>query len=310
MSEELSFQDAVANVAADLGQVQDQQPENVEEEQPETAQEPDVSQAEQAQEHLEIELEDNTESIPDVQAPNSWSTEDKEVFNTLTPQAQAIVARRERETRSNESRQMSEFNERQKQLETRETEIKTKQAELVSSLQALQVGEPDIALLDEDPDQYHRDMAAFKKSQSEFVKANQALQEQQALDSQAWQQDQIKIYQEHFPEFVDSKLAPKLHDALIDYVGGILGVDKKTATDRLIKTGAHDMRILNESRLYREALARSKSGKVKPKAKALKTGSSNPVTAKQTSVKSAASQFERDRSPAAAAALLQAGRRK
>jgi len=37
------------------------------------------------------------EAAPAVEAPNSWPAEDREVFKTLTPEAQAVVARREAE---------------------------------------------------------------------------------------------------------------------------------------------------------------------------------------------------------------------
>ena len=82
----------------------------------------------------------------------------------------------------------------------------------------------------------------------------------------------------------------------------------EAATQSLQTTGFHQMSILNKAMRYDLAIANAKAKKAKPTSKSLKGGASNPKKSLNTDVKTLAATFVKDRSPAAAAALLKANK--
>ena len=70
------------------------------------------------------------------------------------------------------------------------------------------------------------------------------------------------------------------------------------------------MKILHQSMLYENAVAKQKKGKQAPKPKSLAPGNNNPGKVEKPDVSKATAAWHKDRSPEAAAALLSVGKKK
>lgn len=290
-------------------------PEQATEEAPATAEveTPEVQTEEIQVEHEEIELEldDNTEEIPTVEMPSSWSKEDAEIWSELTPEVKEIVANRESKLRSESSRRSNEMSEKEKALEDLTNQTKQKQQELLEALQAIQVQKPSADMLDPDhesydPDKYHKDNAAWEKSQEKITELNQEIDQERAKELQQWQIEQSELYKQHWPEFLDVEKGPALHNDLIDYAAKAMEITPEAATQALQTTGFHYMKILSNSMKYERAIEKAAAKRQKPKSKALPSGASNPAKSEKVDIKALAKKFERTGDPKDALALLNA----
>ena len=84
---------------------------------------------------VEIPAPDDAGDSPSVDAPAGWSAEDQAWFNTLPPEKQAVLAKREREFRANESRRHNEHAEHLKAVEAEKEAAKIERQHLSQALQ-------------------------------------------------------------------------------------------------------------------------------------------------------------------------------
>lgn len=175
---------------------------------------------------------------PAVEAPVSWSKEDKELFASLPPEAQAVVARREaeRDRFVNQKAQEAASTRTQVEQEARQfvSQLHNEHAERLQTYAAmLSPQEPDQRLLyTGNPDDvliYHRQEAAFRSASAQQHQLQQQIEqsrvasqrmEEEALNAEA-KADAQHLYQQ-FPEWFDPSESPKLRQSL-QSIGAELG---------------------------------------------------------------------------------------
>lgn len=196
---------------------------------PELAEEASAAPAEE-QPSGENEVQEPAEVQPPIQAPNSWTKEEKEEFATYPREAQEKIARREQERESALRRSQNETAEKQKGLTAKEQEIEQARAKYESALPALletlqseRAGEfSDIKnmsdlekLSKEDPFRYLQWTARQHKIAAVENQLREA-QDRQTQDHQKRWQDFAKreddLVLEKIPELADEKKAPVLRE--------------------------------------------------------------------------------------------------
>lgn len=196
---------------------------NEEEEEPtEHGDEPEEAEA-------EPEAEPEPEA-PAIEPPVSWSKEDKAVFQSLPPETQAIIARRETE--------------RDKFVQTKAQEAaNTRQAVEREALQAIQklqsaaaeklqryaqqfdAQEPDVRLLQTGSEEhralfyqqeaaYRQNLAQRQAAQQDAQHAAQLAEQAEAQANAATAQQEQQLLQTQFPEWFDPVEGPKLQQNL------------------------------------------------------------------------------------------------
>jgi len=261
----------------------------------------------------EIEIEDTTQVIetdesPAIDAPNSWSKTEKESFSTLPRDIQVSLALRERERDLNIRKGQDETALQRKELDKEREGVNQQKVELSDRLKSGS-RKPSTDMLDPehesfDSDAYHLANSKYEKGLEEAKKLDDDLSLEDAEKRKIWQENEIKVYQEVLPEFVDNEKGPALRQKLAEHAVKVQGITMEQAAQAFPTTPANQMIILYESMKYREAVARGKAAKQTPKPKSLSGGSSNPQPAQKADLKSAIAKFNKDLSPASAGALL------
>jgi hypothetical protein len=171
--------------------------------------------------------------LPPIEAPRSWTTEEKERFKALPRELQAYLSEREQERDRDLRRRQNEAAEQRKALEADRQkaeqvrqEYEQKLPVLLTALQS-QAGEfadvrtpADVMkLASEDPAKYLRYDAWQKQIgqvQAQIVEAQQ--RQHQAL-SEAWgkyAEEQDKLFADKVPDILDAAKAPKLRDSAVN----------------------------------------------------------------------------------------------
>lgn len=296
MSAANAFQDAVDAVKASASPEQ----EVVTEDSPVEIQEEEVS--------IDTDQVIETDDSPAIDAPNSWSSTEKEHFSTLPRDIQASLALRERERDLNIRKGQDETAAERKAIEADKEAINQQKAELSDRLKSGS-RKPSKDLLDinhetYDPDSYHLASAKYEEGLAEAKKLDDELSLEDAEKLNVWQKNEIKVYQDVLPDFVDNEKGPALRQKLAEYAVKSQSITMEQAAQAFPVTPANQMLILYQSMKYEEAVARSKAAKKTPKPKSLSGGNSNPQPEKKTDIKSAAAKFAANRDPASAAELL------
>lgn len=254
-----------------------------------------------------------TDESPAIDAPNSWSKTEKESFSTLPPGIQASLALRERERDLNIRKGQDETAAERKQLEEARETVKQQKAELSERLKSGS-RKPSTDMLDPehesyDSDAYHLANAKYEKGLTEAKKLDDELSLEDVEKRRVWQENEIKVYQDVLPEFVDNEKGPAFRQKLAEYAVKTQGITMEQAAQAFPVTPAKEMKILFQSMKYEEAVARGKAAKKTPKAKSLSGGSSNPQPEIKPDRASANADWNANRSPEAAAKLLGLGRK-
>ena len=189
------------------------------------------------------------DDLPPIDAPVSWTAEEKEAFKALPREVQETVNRRESErerfvqTKAQEAARARQETEQAaiQQL----AQIERSYAEQYHAIaQQLDVPEPDPLLMMQDQAAYVQQMRAFKAAQAQRTQAQQNAayyaQQAQARDAQAAQahaQQEYQVIAEHFPEYVDPTTASK-HQTELASIARELGypnelISEARATDIL-----------------------------------------------------------------------------
>lgn len=303
-----SFQDAVAAVKGNASP----------DEQTETAEVETEAQAETQIEEIEVQEDIDLEVIetddsPAIDAPNSWSKAEKEHFGTLPQEVQQSIALRERERDLNIRKAQDETAATRKEIETERdavNKLKTDYSEkLKSGIKELSSDLLDPNSETYDPEAYHLAAAKQREAQAEISKLDNELELEKAQERKVWQENEIKVYQEILPEFVDTEKGPAFRQKLAEYAVKTQGITMEQAANAFPITPAKEMKILSNSMKWEDAVARQKAAKKTPKPKALQGGNSNPQPEKKADMKSAAAKFKANRTPASAAALLSLNRK-
>lgn len=263
-----------------------------------------------------------TEETPTVEAPSSWSKEDAEHFSTLPPEARERILNRERDRDAKLRQNQDQIADDRKAIDVEKEalnadreSVKEQRAEYLEHLKA-KAKKPDDDMLDPesdnyDPDAYHLKMRQFEKSIEEADKIETQINQEDAQALQTWQKQEVKTYREVLPQFVDdTEKGSKYRQDMANYAVNSLGLTIKEVGELFPTIPAKQMLIMDKARRWDEAHAKNSKAKTKPKQKALAGGANNPQKVKVPNMKDAAAGFEKDRSPAAAARLIAAARKK
>ena len=166
-----------------------------------------------------------------VEPPTHWSEADKAVFAELTPQAQAIIARREREQNAAFTRKTQEIADHRRAIEATVQEIQTERQSYAQNLQQLlYVAAPEAQkfasidwqrLASENPADYVR-LSAERDAlrgrigaiQGELQRVASQAQQGQAQQFAALRQAEQAKLVEALPDFGDPEKGPKLASSM------------------------------------------------------------------------------------------------
>lgn len=172
----------------------------------------------------EIPAPDDAGEDPSVDAPAGWTAEDRAWFQSLPLERQAIVAKREREFRANESRRHNEHAEHLRAVEAEKVAAQTERQHLSQALQTyahplladferefpdLIAGQTNaLKIQGEDPLRFQR-LQAFQQEFGRLRAANDAIAQRAVQDSERAQHEfraaeNAKLI-EAVPEFRDPK---------------------------------------------------------------------------------------------------------
>lgn len=173
-----------------------------------------------------------------IEAPHSWSKEDKAIFAKLDPAAQSVVLRRETERDNFVKQKAFEASQTRQQVETQAREVIAKLYD--DQVQKLQVyaqqilpPPPDRNLLySNDPNevfQYHRQKDAYDAAADQQRELHQQIANAQAQANSAREQSQqaerasdAQRLKEQLPDWFDPSSGPKLQTEL-QSIGAELG---------------------------------------------------------------------------------------
>lgn len=240
--------------------------------------EADLSEAEEGDEtdadDAEQGEDDEAEAQPAIDAPHSWSKEDKEVFAKLDPAAQAVIARRETERDNFVKQKAFEASQTRNQVANEARDIIAKlHEEQVQKLsvyaQMVLPQAPDQRLLySENPDEvnrYHRQKAAYDAMADQQQQLHQQIAQAQAAAQSAREQSQqaerasdAQRLQEQLPEWFDPSSGPKLREEL-QSIGAELGypdelMAEASSTDIIALKKAAEWK--SKAALYDKAMAK------------------------------------------------------
>lgn len=244
---------------------------------------------------------------PAVEPPAFWTKAEKEIFATLTPDAQQAIARSEKVREAHVAKIAQETAAERKALSEQKAAIEQERAQYQQALLANFPQAPDPRLIDSDPVEYLRQDAMYKQAVQQWQVAEhqrqQEVAEQQAQE-QAQREEHIRTQSERLkellPEIGDPVEGPKLATALMKF-GNEVGFDNEA----LSNADAEELVILHDAMKWRAAQASAKAAKAKPVPKVAAPGvgrTKAEMTADQR--KSALARLERTGTIEDAVALL------
>lgn len=249
-----------------------------------------------------------TEEIPAIDAPNSWSKAEKESFSSLPPEVQESLVQRERTRDLNIRSAQDETAAQRKSLEADQSAVSKLKADYLVKLKAGS-SKPSVDLLDDnnesyDPDAYHSQMRAHEKQSEEVTKLEGELDLEDAEKLREWQTNEIKVYQKILPEFVDSEKGAAFRQELAEYVAKEQGTTAEEVGRQFPTTPAPIMLMASKAMKYDAAIARQKAGKSTPQSKSLSGGNSNAKPAVKTNRADAIKAYKANPTSETAAALF------
>ena len=285
----------------------------------------DAGQAETAPDD-EVEFEDSEQEAEAAQPepvamPASWSQEHSETWNTLPPETQQVIAEREGQrdravnSKFQEAAELMRANQATIEEANANRQRFIQEAQWIESLVQLQ--EPDIRLIDQNPTEYHRQKAYFdaanqqlqalrsKRTEAEQAAAQQAQQQAQQQFMRIEEATRPKFF-EVMPEAQDPQKVGPILNELIEY-----GVSQGAPADIFSEqTTSLEWTMLAKAKKWDDLqAAKAKAGKGKPEARkagpAVRPGTKSAVSArKKTQAEKRRNELARDGSIRAGAAVF------
>lgn len=178
------------------------------------------------------------EDAQKIDAPHSWSKEDKELFAKLPTEHQAIIARRETERDNFVKSKAFEASQTRERVASEARDIIVKMHEdhaqklAVYAQQVLPRAPDERLLYSGDPNDvivYQRQMAAYQRGTDQQQQLHQQIEQARAAAQSAQEQSQqaerasdAQRLQEQLPEWFDPSSGPKLRESL-QSIGAELG---------------------------------------------------------------------------------------
>jgi len=212
--------DAFNELAAEMLGDDEERPEEGEPE----GEQPEGDETDESEDDLEAEAEE--EELPPIDAPVSWTAEEKERFAGLPRETQEFIAKRETErerfvqSKAQEAARAKQETEQAAHAQLAEIERGYSQ-QFQSLAEQLQPQRPNPALLQHDPQAFYALQADYESKvaqqrelqQQAQVYAQQA-EQREAQAANAERAQQIQILSEHFPEYLDPTTGPEQQRAL------------------------------------------------------------------------------------------------
>lgn len=198
---------------------------------------------------------------PAIEAPRSWNAEDKAVFATLSPEAQAIVLAREEDRDRATSKAVTEAGQARKQAEQEAQTIAQYRAQMDAFLpQALQTFKSrwdGIDWAEEariDPVRAFQAKAEFDKEQAQINQLQAAQQQAQAVEHQ----HHIRTVAEELPKLAPDLVDPKEGPARVSALQKFLIEEQGFSQDAIRWASASELSIAWDAMRYRALQAKAK----------------------------------------------------
>jgi hypothetical protein len=270
----------------------------------EETQEEEITEAEQVEpeeQAIEEEAEETQEEELEeaIQAPVSWSSEHKDIFAKLPPEAQEVIHLRESQRDKAFQDKSTEIAEMRKATEADLQRIEQERQAYVQTLDMLAQQslppKPNMELLNPqsssyNPEQYHIEKAQHEQGleYQQGLRQEQArvAQEQQAVQNQRFTeyvQEQDRILTEQMPEWS----VPETKKNIVDYAS-----KQGYQPEQLKQASALDIQLLNKAMKYDKLMAEKPAvqQKVKTVPKVTKPGS---VTSKNSKFEAKQAKFNK-----------------
>ncbi len=251
--------ESTVDPTADATEAFEQLADNWNEPEPEedTTEDGDGPTAEVELDETDVEAEGQDEPAP-INAPVSWTGENKAKFAELPPELQEYVATRETER---ERFVQSKAQEAARSRQTAEREalqvIENVQREAAQHLQQyaaqLAVPEPDPNLIVEDPELYAQQLNAHRYYAAQSQQAQQQAQQAWAMAEQAQneqlqylQQQTLETLQTQFPEYLSEEQGTKLRQEL-----GAVAIELGFTPEELAQPDARDILAMKKVATYK-----------------------------------------------------------
>ena len=305
-AEPINIRDAAAALARHRYAKPEPAPAEATPEEPPPEKVEDDSPPEEAPVEATEEGDQEAEKLPPVDAPRSWTKEDKETFRNLPRETQERIAERERSREKDFLTRQLEATEKLKGLTAKEQQVEQARQQyeaalpiLLQNLQAGISGEfSDIKSM-EDVDKMSKEdwprWIRWRSNQDRIAAVNQeirASQERQDQErSSRWNEyaaEQDKLLAEKAPELSDKERGAKIREAALGYlVGDLEFTEKELASAWRGETSipfrdARVQMLILDGIKYREAQTKAKTVQAKPLPPVQRPGVSQPKGAGQS----------------------------
>jgi len=227
-----------------------------------------VAPAPEEQADAEVDATADEPEQPAIEPPVSWTKADKELFASLPPEAQQVIAQREKARDTEVNRTQQEIAAERKALAEREALFSNYEQEkrtLEDLLLAKLPPEPDPRLIDTNPTEYWRQKAHFDRAVGELQGIVARRQEAEAKQAQEIEAQEAEHRKAEAAELV--KLIPELKGekgreiaSEIATYGHSLGYDDAT----LGIANANDLHVLYKAMKWDRAQEAARAAKTKP----------------------------------------------
>ncbi len=249
--------------------------EEVEEEPEVGVEEEDLDGDEESEEEGE-EVEGEEEPVSQLAPPNSMSAEEITHFESLSPEMQHFVTRREAERGVYFQREQNELAAGRKEVEAMRSQFTQQlntQAAHLQQIVGQEVAPPDPALRNNDPDAYDSQMATYVHTVHQKNQAQTKLDEVKAyqrVEMEKFQNQQAVEVAQLIPELSDPVKGPALQNEI-----RVFAEKSGYSREALANTTAQDAVILHKAMLYDQMKSSGKKiVKTAPKKAAPKTAKS------------------------------------
>lgn len=250
-----------------------------------------------------------TDDSPAIDAPSSWSKDNAKHFSTLPLEVQQSIADQERNRDLNLRQSQDQNAAERKELKAKREAVNQQKADFLESFEVYGPKKPSLDMLDTeseayDTDAYYTALNKYEKAKEKVNEANKALKAEDVKAQDEWAVNELKVYQEILPEFVDPKKGQKYRNVLAEYGAKAMGITIEEIGKVFPNTPAVQMQMMDKARKWDNAMAKQKAGKTKPKPKSLSGGNSNPSKPVKKSLNTAAAKYKQNPSKENAAALF------
>lgn len=311
----LSVEDAVAEMSAASASPVEEQEQEVVETSPEATQEPaEADTSPETEGDPQVAEEPPVE--PEIEAPKSWSAEDREAWAALTPEAQKIVAAREADRDRTVSKALSEKDRATKQANEQAaqaaSEFRAKAEAVVpealrrlSELEAVDL----VALNQRDPHQAQQILFERERAKKDYDALQADIQAAQKVEHQA----HVAKLVEDLPTLVPDLVDPEKGTERVNAVGKFLS-DMGIPQDQIRWVSANELSLAYDAMRWRQSQDKARTAVAAatrpstPPTRPVRPAGSAPASSQQSAVETAKNRLAKSGGIDDAVALLQARR--